>query len=199
MEISNRTRTAIALTLTFALGVSVQPAAFAASPEPVDAEHGMVVTAQHLASDVGVDVLKEGGNAVDAAVAVGYALAVVYPTAGNLGGGGFMTIRLKDGHTTFLDFRERAPLAATKTMYLDDKGNPVEGLSTEGYLAVGVPGSVMGFETARTKYGTLSREKLMAPAIRLASEGFKLEQGDSPLWRQAMRCWPRTPQPQRSS
>ncbi len=82
----------------------------------------MVVTAQHLATDVGVEVLKSGGNAVDAAVAVGYALAVVYPTAGNIGGGGFMTIRLKDGRTTFLDFRERAPLAATKTMYLDAKG-----------------------------------------------------------------------------
>ncbi|MCB8829313.1 gamma-glutamyltransferase, partial [Escherichia coli] len=85
--------------------------AFAASPEPAKAEHGMVVSAQHLATEVGVDVLKSGGNAVDAAVAVGYALAVLYPTAGNIGGGGFMTIRLKDGKTTFLDFRERAPLA----------------------------------------------------------------------------------------
>ena len=175
---SNRARTGIALSLTFALALSFQPAAMAASPEPVKGEHGMVVTAQKLASDVGVAVLKEGGNAVDAAVAVGYALAVVYPAAGNLGGGGFMTIRLKDGRTTFLDFRERAPLASTKTMYLDDKGNPVEGLSTEGYLAIGVPGSVMGFETARTKYGTLAREKLMEPAIRLAREGFKLEEGD---------------------
>jgi gamma-glutamyltranspeptidase/glutathione hydrolase len=131
--------------------------AFAASPEPVKAEHGMVVTAQHLASDVGVEVLKKGGNAVDAAVAVGYALAVVYPTAGNIGGGGFMTIRLKDGKTTFLDFRERAPLASTKTMYLDGKGEIVKGASTAGYLAVGVPGSVMGFETAREKYGTFPR------------------------------------------
>src|SRR5215813_6924665 len=150
----------------------------AASVAPVAAENGMVVSAQHLATDVGVDVLKKGGNAVDAAVAVGYALAVVYPTAGNVGGGGFMTIRLKDGKTTFLDFRERAPLASTKTMYLDDKGNMVKGLSTDGYLAVGVPGSVLGFETARTKYGTLSREKLMEPAIRLARDGFKLEEGD---------------------
>ncbi len=95
-----------------ALSFSVVPVAavFAASPDPVKAEHGMVVTTQHLASEVGVEVLKNGGNAVDAAVAVGYALAVVYPTAGNIGGGGFMTIRLKDGKTTFLDFRERAPL-----------------------------------------------------------------------------------------
>ena len=175
---SNRARTGIALSLTFALALSFQPAAIAASPEPVKGEHGMVVTEQKLASDVGLAVLQAGGNAVDAAIAVGYALAVVFPAAGNLGGGGFMTIRLKDGRTTFLDFRERAPLASKKTMYLDDKGNPVEGLSTEGYLAVGVPGSVMGFETARTKYGTLAREKLMEPAIRLAREGFKLEEGD---------------------
>ena len=116
---SNRTRTGIAFTLSFALGFSFLPVAFAASPAPVKGEHGMVVTAQHLASEVGVEVLKKGGNAVDAAVAVGYALAVVYPAAGNLGGGGFMTIRFADGRSTFLDFRERAPLAATKTMYLD--------------------------------------------------------------------------------
>ncbi|MBO9630993.1 MAG: gamma-glutamyltransferase [Shinella sp.] len=161
-----------------ALSLSLAPSAFAASPAPVEAEHGMVVTAQHLATDVGVDVLKNGGNAVDAAVAVGYALAVVYPTAGNIGGGGFMTIRLKDGKTTFLDFRERAPLAATKTMYLDAKGDIVPRASLDGYLAVGVPGSVMGFETAREKYGTKSRQDLLAPAIRYAKEGFTLEQGD---------------------
>ncbi|MGV1816479.1 gamma-glutamyltransferase, partial [Rhizobium rhizogenes] len=151
----------------------------AAAPQPVEAEHGMVVTAQHLATDIGVEVLKSGGNAVDAAVAVGYALAVVYPTAGNIGGGGFMTIRLKDGKTAFLDFRERAPQASTKTMYLDDKGNVVKGASTDGYLAVGVPGSVMGFETAREKYGTKTRQELMAPAIRYAKEGFTLNQADA--------------------
>lgn len=160
------------------LAVSYGPA-LAASPDPVKAEHGMVVTAQALASDIGVDVLKKGGNAVDAAVAVGYALAVVYPTAGNIGGGGFMTIRLKDGKTTFLDFRERAPAGSNKTMYLDAEGEVVKGLSTDSYLAVGVPGSVMGFETARAKYGTLSREELMAPAIRLAKDGFVLSQGDA--------------------
>ncbi|GGA99173.1 gamma-glutamyltranspeptidase [Brucella endophytica] len=138
----------------------------------------MVVTAQHLASDVGAEVLKNGGNAVDAAVAVGYALAVVYPEAGNIGGGGFMTIRFKDGKTTFLDFRERAPLASTKTMYLDDKGNPVKGLSTDGYLAVGVPGSVLGLETARSRYGTKPRQELIEPAIKLARDGFVLSDGD---------------------
>lgn len=150
----------------------------AASPAPVTAENGMVVTAQRLASEAGVEVLKNGGNAVDAAVAVGYVLAVVYPSAGNIGGGGFMTIRLKDGRTTFLDFRERAPLAATKTMYLGADGNVVPGLSTDTHLAVGVPGTVMGLETAREKYGTKSREELMATAIGLARDGFALEAGD---------------------
>ncbi|MBB3997387.1 gamma-glutamyltransferase [Aureimonas pseudogalii] len=152
--------------------------ALAASPAPVAAENGMVVTAQRLASEVGVAVLKDGGNAVDAAVAVGYALAVVYPTAGNLGGGGFMTIRLKDGRTTFLDFRERAPGRATKDMYLGPDGNPVDGLSTDGYLAVGVPGSVAGFEYAREHYGTKERAALIAPSIALARDGFALSPGD---------------------
>ncbi|MFT2214472.1 gamma-glutamyltransferase [Rhizobium giardinii] len=173
MKPAARAFASVALILCLALSP-----ALAASPEPVKAEHGMVVTAQHLASDVGIEVLKKGGNAVDAAVAVGYALAVVYPTAGNIGGGGFMTIRLKDGKTTFLDFRERAPLAATKTMYLDDKGEIVKGASTDSYLAVGVPGSVMGLETARERYGTLPRAALLAPAIRFAKDGFVLEQGD---------------------
>jgi gamma-glutamyltranspeptidase/glutathione hydrolase len=153
----------------------------AASPPPVAALHGMVVTGQHLASDVGADILRQGGNAIDAAVAVGYALAVVYPAAGNIGGGGFMTIRFADGRTSFLDFRERAPLAATETMYLDAKGNVVEGLSTTGYLSVGVPGSVMGFETALEKYGTMPRDKVMGPAIALAENGFVLTQGDVDL------------------
>ncbi|GGE22546.1 gamma-glutamyltransferase [Aureimonas endophytica] len=164
--------------LVFAFATALSAPAFAASPAPAEGDNGMVVTAQHLATDIGVEVLKSGGNAVDAAVAVGYALAVAYPTAGNIGGGGFMTIRLKDGTTTFLDFRERAPLAATKTMYLDKDGEPIRGASTDTYLAIGVPGSVAGFETAREKYGTKPRAELLAPAIRLASEGFALEAGD---------------------
>ena len=142
----------------------------------------MVVTAQHLATQVGVDVLKRGGNAVDAAVAVGYALAVVYPAAGNLGGGGFMTIQLADGKKTFLDFRERAPLAATANMYLDAAGNVIKGSTTTGHLAVAVPGSVAGLETALAKYGTMKRADLIAPAIRLAEEGFVLDQGDADLF-----------------
>jgi gamma-glutamyltranspeptidase/glutathione hydrolase len=155
--------------------------AHAASVAPVAAENGMVVTAQHLASHVGVDVLKSGGNAVDAAVAVGYALAVVYPAAGNLGGGGFMTIQLADGRKTFLDFREKAPLAATADMYLDKDGNVVPDLSTRGHLAVGVPGTVSGMELALSKYGTKPRKEVIAPAIKLAEDGFVLEQGDVDL------------------
>jgi len=158
----------------------------AASVAPVAAEHGMVVTAQHLATQVGVDVLKKGGNAIDAAVAVGYALAVVYPAAGNLGGGGFMTLQLADGRKTFLDFREKAPLGASANMYLDASGNVVKGLSTKGYLAVAVPGSVAGFEMARAKYGTLPRATLMVPAIKLAERGFVLQQGDADFFQTAV-------------
>lgn len=154
------------------------PAVHAASQAPVAAQNGMVVSAQHLATRVGVDVLKRGGNAVDAAVAVGYALAVVYPAAGNLGGGGFMTVQLADGRKTFLDFREKAPLAATANMYLDKEGNVIKGLSTRGHLAVGVPGTVSGMEYAREKYGTMKRAALIAPSIALADQGFALEQGD---------------------
>ncbi|MER8461564.1 gamma-glutamyltransferase [Mesorhizobium sp. M1396] len=177
MPLNRRTLIAASLSITFAL--TPLTSVFAASPAPAKGEHGMVVTAQHLASEVGIEVLKKGGNAVDAAVAVGYALAVVYPNAGNIGGGGFMTIRFKDGKSTFLDFRERAPLAATKTMYLDKNGNPVKGASLDGYLAVGVPGSVAGLEMAREKYGKLSRQDLMAPAIGYAKDGFILNQGDA--------------------
>ena len=124
----------------------LSPAAWAADPAPVAANRGMVVTAQRLASDVGAQVLRNGGNAVDAAVAVGYALAVTYPAAGNLGGGGFMTVRLADGRTAFLDFREKAPLAATAGMFLDAKGDVVPRLSLDSWLAVGVPGSAAGLE-----------------------------------------------------
>jgi len=170
----SRTLIATALVLTVS-GVQ------AASQAPVAGENGMVVTAQHLATHVGVDVLKAGGNAVDAAVAVGYALAVVYPAAGNLGGGGFMTVQLADGRKTFLDFREKAPLAATADMYLDKDGKVVEGLSAKGHLAVGVPGTVSGMETALSQYGTLKRAQVIAPAIKLAENGFELEQGDIDL------------------
>jgi gamma-glutamyltranspeptidase/glutathione hydrolase len=144
----------------------------------VAAERGMVVSAQHLATDVGVDILKRGGSAIDAAVAVGYALAVVYPSAGNLGGGGFMTIRFANGRSTFLDFREKAPRAASRDMYLDKGGNVIKGLSTVGWLAVAVPGTVSGLDYARKKYGTMALKALIEPAIELAEDGFILEQGD---------------------
>ncbi len=169
-------RTLLASALVVALA-----SAHAASQAPVGAENGMVVSAQHLATRVGVDVLKDGGNAIDAAVAVGYALAVVYPAAGNLGGGGFMTIQLADGRKTFLDFREKAPLAATANMYLDKDGNVIKGASTAGHLAVGVPGTVSGLEMALAKYGTMKRAALVAPAIKYAQDGFVLDQGDVDL------------------
>ncbi|GGC62367.1 gamma-glutamyltransferase [Undibacterium terreum] len=164
--------------LAFSIAIAVSCTAHAASQAPVAAEHGMVVTAQHLATKVGVDILKKGGNAIDAAVAVGYALAVVYPAAGNLGGGGFMTIQLADGRKTFLDFREKAPLAATANMYLDAKGEVIKGLSSKGYLASGVPGSVAGMEYALAKYGTMKRQMVMAPAVAYAQGGFVLDEGD---------------------
>jgi gamma-glutamyltranspeptidase/glutathione hydrolase len=169
------------------LAVSGGALAASATPAPAMAPNGMVVTAQHLATQVGVDVLRRGGNAVDAAVAVGYALAVVYPAAGNLGGGGFMTLQLADGRTTFLDFREKAPRAAWAGMYLDKDGRVIPGASTKGYLAVGVPGSVSGLEYARRKYGTLTRARLLAPAIALADRGFTLDPGDADLLRASAR------------
>jgi gamma-glutamyltranspeptidase/glutathione hydrolase len=168
----------VVYTLVACLWSVVVPAANAASMRPVAAQNGMVVSAQHLATQVGVDVLKHGGSAIDAAVAVGYALAVVYPSAGNLGGGGFMTIWFADGRKTFLDFREKAPGEASRDMYLDKDGNVLKGLSTTGWLAVGVPGTVSGLEYARKKYGTMTRAALIGPAIELAEDGFILDQGD---------------------
>ena len=175
------------------VGSAATQQANAASQASVAAQNGMVVSAQHLATKVGVDVLKRGGNAVDAAVAVGYALAVVYPAAGNLGGGGFMTLELTDGRKTFLDFREKAPLASTADMYLDQSGNIVEGLSTRGHLAVGVPGTVSGLEFARSKYGTMPRSALIAPAIALAERGFELGQGDFDMFATATDAFQKDP------
>ena len=182
----NHRLTLATISLTLATGVALcLQSAQAASVAPVAAENGMVVSAQHLATKIGVDVLKRGGNAVDAAVAVGYALAVVYPAAGNLGGGGFMTIQLADGRKTFFDFREKAPLAATANMYLDKDGNVIKDASTTGHLAVGVPGTVAGMELARGRYGTMKRASLMAPSIKYAQQGFTLEQGDVDMLRTA--------------
>ncbi|MHB8355310.1 MAG: gamma-glutamyltransferase [Vulcanimicrobiaceae bacterium] len=145
---------------------------------PASGAHAMVVTEQHYATNIALAVLKRGGNAVDAAVAAAYALAVVDPCCGNIGGGGFMIVRMHDGRERFIDFREKAPLRATRTMYLDAAGNVVPGLSIKGYLSVGVPGTVMGMEVARKKFGTMSRAALMAPAIALARDGFRVQPGD---------------------
>ena len=171
--------------LLIAFGLLAAAPCAAEAAEPVTARSGMVVSAHRLASQVGVEVLRRGGNAIDAAVAVGYALAVVYPVAGNLGGGGFMTLRLADGRSTFVDFREAAPLAATERMYLDELGTPRARASTLGHLAAGVPGSVAGLEHARVRYGTLDRQTLMAPAIALAEQGFDLAEGDVELFQLA--------------
>jgi gamma-glutamyltranspeptidase/glutathione hydrolase len=172
-------RLGFAMSAAAAIALAWATAASSASPTPVATEHGMVISAHHLASKAGVDVLKAGGNAVDAAVAVAYALAVTFPEAGNLGGGGFMTIRFHDGRTAFIDFRETAPGAATATMFQDANGNAVPQRSRRGFLAVGVPGTVAGLELARTRFGTKSRSALMADAIRLARDGFVLDTGDA--------------------
>jgi gamma-glutamyltranspeptidase/glutathione hydrolase len=181
---------AAAVAILLALAPAAAPAAV---PPPVEARHGMVVTAQRLASEVGVQILKEGGNAVDAAVAVGYALAVVHPCCGNLGGGGFMLIHLADGRDAFLDFRETAPLAATETMYLDPGGKPVPERSRRGYLAVAVPGTPLGLDTALRDYGTMPRDKVLAPAIRLAREGFVLGPGDAAILARDTRAFAAEP------
>ena len=170
---------AAALTLAAVLAGN---GALAASPTvAVEGEHGMVVTSQHIASAVGAGILTAGGNAIDAAVAVGYALAVVEPCCGNIGGGGFMTIHLADGRDTFIDFRETAPAAARAGMYLDAAGRPVPDRSRYGYLAVAVPGTVMGLDRAAREYGTMPRAALMAPAISLARNGFVLTRDDTEL------------------
>jgi gamma-glutamyltranspeptidase/glutathione hydrolase len=142
--------------------------------QPVRARHGMVVSVHHLASDAGLDVLHAGGNAVDAAVATGFALAVVHPAAGNLGGGGFLLLRTHDGKTTFIDFREKAPLQTTETMYQDASGGVIPGESRLGYRSIATPSSVAGLVYAERKYGKLGLRRVIAPAIRLASEGFQL-------------------------
>ena len=162
-------QTLIAATMAFTF------AAHALAQEPASPKgHAMVVTIHHDASDAGLAILKQGGNAVDAAVAVGFALAVVFPQAGNLGGGGFMLVRDHTGAAHFLDFREKAPGKATANMYLDAQGNVVPKLSTLGYKAIGVPGSVAGLVYARQHFGKLTLAQDMAPAIRLATQGYVL-------------------------
>src|ERR1700744_233429 len=170
----------VAITIDFALlatSLAAQTSPQAAPDSeglPVRTAHAMVVTIQHNATDAGIAILKQGGNAVDAAVAVGFALAVVYPAAGNIGGGGFMLIRDKHGKTHFLDYREKAPAAANRDMYLDAQGNVIPGMSLIGYRASGVPGSVAGLTYAQKHYGKLTLAQDMAPAIKLATDGYIL-------------------------
>lgn len=144
-------------------------------PLTARAKNGMVVSANQLASEVGIQILKKGGNAIDAAVATGFALAVTYPFAGNIGGGGFMVIQFENGKNTAIDFREKAPLTAHRDMYLDEKGNYIPSLSQEGATSVAVPGSVAGLIYALEKYGTKSLSEVIQPAIELAKKGWKLD------------------------
>ncbi|NLH83747.1 MAG: gamma-glutamyltransferase [Phyllobacteriaceae bacterium] len=169
------------LALFVATLLALAAPAGAVSPPAVEGGRGMVVTANRLASEVGAEILRAGGNAVDAAVAVGYALAVVDPCCGNIGGGGFLLFRRADGEARFLDFRETAPAAAHRDMYLDASGAVVKGASLDGWRASAVPGTVAGLEDARTRWGRLPRAAVMAPAIRLARDGFVLTRADADI------------------
>ena len=144
---------------------------FYSDKKPVLAKKAMVCSAHPVASQIGNEIMKKGGNAVDAAIAVQFALAVVHPSAGNIGGGGFMVFRDKNGKSSTLDFREKAPALASRDMFLDSSGNVKKGLSFTGHLASGIPGTVRGMEEAYRKYGKLKWQELLAPAIELAEKG----------------------------
>jgi len=167
------------MVLPVAAALTLWTALTTAATQPVHAPHAIVVSVHELASRAGVEVMQAGGNAIDAAVATGFALAVVHPQAGNLGGGGFMLIRLADGRTRFVDYREKAPAAATANMYLDLQGNVIENASVVGYKAIGVPGSVAGMVYAEKQYGKLTLGQVMAPAIKLARDGYPLAWQDA--------------------
>ncbi len=164
-----------------------------ASRRPVKSFNGMVVSSDSLATKVGIEILKKGGNAVDAAVAVGFALAVTYPQAGNIGGGGFMVIRMANGETVTIDFREKAPLKAHRDMFLDESGNFAPEKSQIGHLSVGVPGSVAGLILALEKYGTMSRKEVLNPAIKLAEKGFIVNEGLANAFKNAFEHFKKFP------
>src|SRR2546430_9010753 len=153
---------------------NITPTPLVAAVHPVRASHAMVARVHELASRAGVEMMQAGGNAVDAAVATGFALAVVHPQAGNLGGGGFMLIRMADGAVRFIDYREKAPAAATSGMYLDARGNVIENASLVGSKAIAVPGSVAGMVFAGQKNGKLPLERIKSPAIKFGRQGFSL-------------------------
>jgi gamma-glutamyltranspeptidase/glutathione hydrolase len=185
-------RRRLLLTLATGLIVAVQ---LSATRQPLRARHGMVVAMEGTAADVGVSVLQKGGNAVDAAVAVGFAMAVTHPYAGNIGGGGYMLIRMADGRTTFVDFRERAPKKSSRNMYLDAKGELTKD-SIERWRSSGVPGTVRGFEIAVNKYGRRKWAENLAPAVELATKGFPLSWGLTELFK-ASKSLPNSPESKR--
>src|SRR5665213_2375917 len=162
-------------------------------PPPAEAPNGMAVSSQRDASKAGAEILAAGGNAVDAAVAVGYALAVVHPCGASIAAGGCATLHLANGKDTFINFREKAPAAASANMYLDAKGDVVPGLSLHGWLAMGVPGTVMGMEKMLKEYGTMTRAQVMAPAIKLADEGYVLQDGDARGYANAAKAFATQP------
>ena len=188
-------RRLIAGSITVALAWPAFGASAAADRITAAGAHGAVATDQELASDTGLRVLREGGNAVDAAVAIGYTLAVTFPAAGNLGGGGFMLIRFARGAAHFIDFRETAPSAARAGMYRDSRGRIVPDRSTVGPLSIGVPGSVAGLEFAREKYGTRSRRDLMSDAIDYAERGFTLTEADAAVLHRSQDLLTKYPAP----
>ncbi len=185
------------LVILFAFLLLPAAVGFGASRAPVRGTHAMVVTTEPRATQVGVEILKQGGNAVDAAVAVGFALAVTHPSAGNLGGGGFMLIRRAGGDIALIDYREVAPLAARRDMYLDGEGEAIQGASSVGYRASGVPGTVAGFALALERYGTMKLPDLLAPAITLARDGVELSFFESESLRNARDLLERFPETRR--
>jgi gamma-glutamyltranspeptidase/glutathione hydrolase len=162
----------LALAIISAIGFTIQGQG--EQPARVSSTDGLVVCVSAPACDAGAAVLARGGNAVDAAVATGFALAVTHPSAGNIGGGGFMVLRLPNGRTTAFDFREKAPLRSTPTMYLDAEGNIDRSLTAAGYLAPGVPGTVRGFAAAHKKFGKLPWREVVMPGVTLAEQGFPI-------------------------
>jgi len=175
-------RSLLAFVAAFVALAGAAPARAASRPA-VEAEHGMVVASERRAAEIGADILRQGGNAIDAAVAVGFAEAVTNPCCGNLGGGGFLVAHLAATHRdVFIDFRETAPAAATKTMYLDASGAPIKGASLDGWRAVATPGTVLGLDAALKAYGVMNRDKVMAPAIALARDGFILSRADADIF-----------------
>ena len=183
---------ALAVALLLAPSLNAQTSA-RSTPATTRASKGMVVSASAIASDIGRDVLASGGNAVDAAVATAFALSVTYPVAGNIGGGGFMVIRFPDGRSTTIDFREKAPAAATPEMFTDSTGAYSSRIHHNSLRSVGVPGTVAGFAMAHRKYGTGAWDRLVNPAVTLARDGFNVPSGLARSLSGSMRKFERYP------